>query len=81
MNTLTAPIRVKPLKKNKVGVSVPPCKKCKYFDKETNSCKLFFSQSPMSGEVVYYDAEFTRMNDELCGGKLFKINPHNNINE
>jgi hypothetical protein len=51
----------------------PPCKHCKYFSKGT--CKLFFSQSPMSGELVYYDAETARLDKNLCGydGRYFNL--------
>ncbi len=76
MATLTGIVRVPPTKKNKVASrKPPPCKNCKYYEKEENSCRLFFSQSPMSGELVYYDDDSTRFEKNLCGwdGRYFEL--------
>ena len=76
MATLTSSVRVPPTKKNKVATrKPPPCKNCKYYEKNENSCRLFFSQSPMSGELVYYDAEISRFEKNLCGwdGRYFDL--------
>jgi len=52
----------------------PPCKKCKFFEKKTGACLLFFSQSPVEGSLVYFDAKQARLDERLCGsdGTLFK---------
>ena len=64
-----------PPKNKKVATRQPPsCKNCKYFESNSESCVLFFSQSPMNSEIVYYDADIARMDERLCGwnGKHFK---------
>ena len=47
----------------------PPCHKCKHYD--SGSCKKFFAQEPVSGEIAYFDAYIARADIRLCGGKYF----------
>jgi hypothetical protein len=48
------------------------CYTCKYF--ENGKCKLFASQDPVSGTLVYVDSSHARFNKNLCGpdGKYYK---------
>lgn len=76
MKTLAVPVKPpRPPKNNRVAVRPPSsCANCKYFEKNTETCQIFFSQNSMSGEIVYYDADIARMDEFLCGwsGKHFK---------
>jgi hypothetical protein len=52
--------------------TLPPCHLCKHYTK--GSCKKFFAQEPVGGEIVYFDAHLARDDYRLCGGKYFKRN-------
>ena len=41
------------------------CYTCKYFD--NGKCKLFASQDPVSGTLVYVDSDHARFEKNLCG--------------
>jgi len=55
-----------------VPKSSPLCRTCKYF--ENGKCKLFASQDPVSGTLVYVDISQARSNKDLCGpdGNYYK---------
>ena len=70
---LVLPFKPPPRIKKLVALSnYPSCNDCKYF--ENGTCKMFFSQNPVSGEVVYAPAPRIRNDKRFCGweGKYFK---------
>jgi hypothetical protein len=41
------------------------CHTCKYF--EQGKCKIFASQNPSNGDLMYVDASHARFEKNLCG--------------
>jgi hypothetical protein len=49
--------------------TAPLCLECIYFNNDL--CKIFSSQHPVSGEVMYVDAYVARLDQNLCGEEGF----------
>ena len=44
---------------------IPDCKSCKHF--EDGLCKVFATQEPVSGSVIYLEADTARSREHNCG--------------